>query len=97
MMDFTMDILDPAGSTAIDRKALARRPADLAGAVIGILDNGKPNARVLLGGVSEALRERFGAREVRTWRKPTSSSGAVAGVLDEIAATCAVALTASAD
>ena len=97
MMDFTMDILDPARSTAIDRKALARRPAGLAGAVIGILDNGKPNARVLLERVAHMLRERFGAREVRTWRKPTSSSGAVPGVLDEIAATCAVALTASAD
>ena len=45
----------------------------------------------------QGLRERFGAREVRTWRKPTSSSGATSGVLDEIAATCTVALTASAD
>lgn len=97
MMAFTMDILDPAGSTAIDRKALAPRPANLSGAVIGILDNSKPNARVLLEGVAGALRERFSARGVRTWRKPTSSSGAVPGVLDEIAATCAVALTASAD
>ena len=48
----------------------------------------KPNARVLLERVAEGLRERFGAREVRTWRKPTSSSGATPGVLDEIAATC---------
>ena len=92
-----MDMLDPAGTTAVDTKSLAGRPADLAGAVIGVLDNSKPNARVLLSHVAEALRERFGAREVRTWRKPTSSAGASPGVLDEIAAACDVALTASAD
>ena len=97
MMAFAMDVLDPAGDTAIDAKVLARRPAHLTGATIGILDNSKPNARVLLERVAQALRERFGAREVRTWRKPTSSSGAIPGVLDEIAATCTVALTASAD
>jgi len=97
MMASVMDVLDPAGNAAIDAKVLARRPAGLAGATIGILDNSKPNARVLLERVAQGLRERFGAREVRTWRKPTSSSGATSGVLDEIAATCTVALTASAD
>ena len=97
MMAFVMDVLDPAGNTAIDAKVLARRPAALAGATIGILDNSKPNARVLLERVAQGLLERFGARAIRTWRKPTSSSGAIPGVLDEIAATCTVALTASAD
>jgi hypothetical protein len=97
MMAPVMDVLDPAGSTAINARALARRPAGLTGAIIGILDNSKPNARVLLERVAQGLRERFGARDVRTWRKPTSSSGAMSSVLDEIAATCTVALTASAD
>ena len=97
MMASAMDVLEPAGSTAIDAKALARRPAALSGAVVGVLDNSKPNARVLLERVAAGLRERFGAREVRIWRKPTSSSGATRAVLDEIAATCTVALTASAD
>ena len=97
MMAFAMDVLDPCGDTVIDAKVLARRPAGLSGATIGILDNSKPNARVLLERVAQGLRERFGAGEVRTWRKPTSSSGATPGVLDEIAATCTVALTASAD
>jgi len=92
-----MDILDPTGTTAVDRKALAPRPATLAGAVIGILDNSKPNAHVLLARVAEAIRARYGAGEIRTWRKPTSSSGAVPAVLDEIAASSTVALTASAD
>lgn len=92
-----MHVLDPAGSTAIDAKALATRPSDLAGAVVGILDNSKPNARVLLERVAAILRERHGAGPVHTWRKPTSSAGATRAVLDEIAARCRVALTASAD
>jgi hypothetical protein len=45
MMAFVMDVLDPAGDTAIDAKVLARRPATLAGATIGILDN-----NIYLGG-----------------------------------------------
>lgn len=97
MMVSAMDILDPLGGTAVDAKALARRPAALTGAVVGILDNSKPNARVLLEQVADALRARHGARDVRVWGKPTSSQGAVPGVLDEIAAACDVALTASAD
>ena len=48
MMASVMDVLDPAGDTAIDAKVLARRPAALTGATIGILDNSKPNARFLL-------------------------------------------------
>ncbi len=83
MMDFTMDILDPAGSTAIDRKALARRPAGLAGAVIGILDNGKPNARVLLERVPQAraLEARCAPAQADVVERR------LPGVLDEIAAT----------
>ena len=92
-----MDMLDPAGGAAVDAKALAHRSAGLAGAVVGILDNSKPNARVLLASVAEALRRRHGARDVRVWRKPTASHGAAVNVLDEIAATCDVTLTASAD
>lgn len=97
MMGVAMHVLDPAGRTAIDAKALSKRPTDLAGAVVGILDNSKPNARVLLERVAAILRERHGAGEIHTWRKPTSSAGATAAVLDEIAARCRVALTASAD
>ena len=62
MMACAMDVLDPAGDTAIDAKVLARRPAALTGATIGILDNSKPNARVLLERVAQGLRERSPAR-----------------------------------
>jgi hypothetical protein len=96
-MMLAMEILDPVGSTAATSRALAPRPASLQGAVIGVLDNSKPNARVLLEGVARALAEKLGARDVRVWRKPGASIGAATPVLDEIAAQCGAVLTASAD
>jgi hypothetical protein len=92
-----MEILDPDGSTTATTPTLAPRPASLAGAVIGVLDNSKPNARVLLEGVARALAQQVGARDVKIWRKPGASIGATAAVLDEIAAQCGAVLTASAD
>ena len=92
-----MDVLDPIGERAVERRALAKRPAGLAGLTVGILDNSKPNARVLLEGVAALLVERAGAASVRTWTKPGSSAGATAAVLDAIARDCQVVLTASAD
>ncbi len=92
-----MEILDPVGSTAATSRTLAPRSGSLQGAVIGVLDNSKPNARVLLDGVARALAEKVGARDVRIWRKPGASIGATAAVLDEMAAQCGAALTASAD
>jgi hypothetical protein len=92
-----MDLLDPIGDTAATARTLAPRPASLQGAVIGVLDNSKPNARVLLEGVARVLAAKLGARDVRVWRKPGASVGATAAVLDEIAAQCGAVLTASAD
>jgi hypothetical protein len=92
-----MDILDPVGSTSAASRTLAPRPASLAGAVIGVLDNSKPNARVLLEGVARALAQKVGARDVKIWGKPGASIGATPAVLDEIAAQCGAVLTASAD
>ena len=92
-----MEILDPVGSTSAAFRTLAPRPATLAGAVIGVLDNSKPKARVLLEGVARALAQQVGARDVKIWRKPGASIGATTAVLDEIAAQCGAVLTASAD
>lgn len=97
MMSRPMDILDPVGSTSAASRTLSPRPGSLEGGVIGVLDNSKPNARVLLEGVARALARKVGARDVRVWRKPGASIGATAAVLDEIAAQCGAVLTASAD
>jgi len=90
-----MDVLNPCGAQTRRLKPLAPRPRDLAGRSVGILDNSKPNAGVLLAGVAELLAARAGAGSVRTWRKPTSAQPAEC--LDEIARSVEVVLTGSAD
>jgi hypothetical protein len=47
--------------------------------------------------VGTLLAARVGASAVRAWGKPGASTGAAPAVLEEIAATARVALTASAD
>ena len=63
-----MNVLSPLGTTPDTIKPLARRRSSLAGARIGVLDNSKPNADVLLGRVAERLAERVGASTIRRWQ-----------------------------
>ncbi len=78
-----MDIVDPVGSSAATSRSLAARPASLEGVTIALLDNSKPNAKELLERLGALLAAQAGARAVP--------------VLEEIARSARVALTASAD
>jgi len=90
-----MRVLSPVGATAATIKPLARRRPSLAGLRIGVLDNSKPNADVLLGRVAQRLAERAPGASIRRWQKPGASHPAA--MLDEIAAGADVLLTGSAD
>jgi hypothetical protein len=89
-----MQVMSPLGSAPTGAKPLARRRASLTGCRVGVLDNSKPNADVLLGRIAEGL-VRAGAAGVRRWQKPGASRPAAD--LDEIAASVDVVLTGSAD
>jgi len=90
-----MDVFDPVAVAAAAAKPLARRPASLRGLRIGVLDNSKPNAGVLLQRIAELLVERADAAGVRHWTKPGASRPAE--MLDDIAGGADVLLTGSAD
>mgnify|MGYP001572358942 FL=1 len=90
-----MTLLDPRGSVTRAFKRLAPRPGALDGRSIGILDNSKPNARVLLERLAELLASRAGTASVKIWSKPSSAQPAQC--LDEIARSVQVVLTGSAD
>jgi hypothetical protein len=90
-----MRVLSPLGSTPDAVKPLARRRPSLAGLRIGVLDNSKPNADVLLDGVAEALAARAGGATIRRWTKPGSSRPAT--MIEEIVASADVVLTGTAD
>jgi hypothetical protein len=85
----TTAIMDPTGRTA--RKAaagleLAPRPADLAGLRVGLLENGKQNARLFIEEVAGVLRERYGAGDVQLRRKEVFSAPAPPELVDELSA-----------
>jgi hypothetical protein len=91
-----MDILNPIPSVVAGSiTPLAKRPRDLRGKRIGVLDNSKPNADALLGRVAELLVARADAAGVTVWRKPGASKPAADH--DAIAAGADVFLTGSAD
>jgi len=90
-----MNLLSPAGTTPDTVKPLARRHPSLAGLRIGVLDNSKPNADVLLGRVAERLAERATGATIHRWQKPGASNPAL--MLDEIAGAVDVVLTGSGD
>jgi len=83
-------VLDPtvAAPPAGTRPASARRA--LAGARVGLLDNGKVNVGRFLDHVEDALRAQHGVAEVLRRRKPNMSAPAPAAMLAELAACDAV-------
>jgi hypothetical protein len=90
-----MKVMTPLATAAPESRRLAPRPHSVRGLRVGVLDNSKPNADVLLQGVARLLVERHGAAHVRSWQKPGSSRAAT--MLDEIASQVDVVLTGSAD
>jgi len=90
-----MRVLSPLGTTPDTARSLAKRRPSLDGLRIGVLDNSKPNADVLLDRVAEALAARAGGVTIRRWTKPGSSRPAE--MIDEIAAAADVVLTGTAD
>src|SRR2546422_11462657 len=90
-----LSVLSPLGATAGEVKPLARRRGSLRGLRIGILDNSKPNAEVLLGRVAELLVERAGAGPIALWRKQGASHPAT--VIDEVVGSSDVGPTGSSD
>lgn len=65
-------VLSPAPARVLDRRTSAERPKELTGLTVGLLDNNKPGASVILKHLGELLRQR-GAAEVHYWRKALPS------------------------
>jgi hypothetical protein len=85
----TSAILDPTGlgtRAAAPAFTLAPRPADLSGVEVGLLENGKQNARRFLEDVADVLRERHGAGAATLRRKEIFSQPAPPELIDELSA-----------
>jgi hypothetical protein len=66
----TIRIFDPRGHVFAQERTLAARPRSLTGLRPGILENRKPNVRLLLSSMVEAMRSEVDLREVVIEDKP---------------------------
>ena len=89
-----LGFIDPTEAGNQAKIMLAPRPIDLAGKVVGLLDNTKEQADVILETVAEVLRERHGVARVIIRRKEFYSKPATAALIDEMAQEVQVAAAA---
>ena len=80
-----LPFIDPTAGGSKARVARASRPMDLRGKVVGLLDNTKEQADVILETVAEVLHERYGVAKVVMRRKQFYSKPAAAELMDEMA------------
>ena len=89
-----LPFIDPTAGGGKAKIALAPRPMDLAGKVVGLLDNTKEQGDVILQTIGDALRERHGVARVVVRRKEHYSKPAKPELIDEIAQEVQVAIAA---
>ncbi len=76
----------PTGAIDATAQALAPRLKSIEGARIGILDNCKEFADIVLRGVAEVLRAKHGVADIRFWQK--SYLGIPSPFAQDMAAQC---------
>ncbi len=91
-----MEIYAPDGAVGPPAVSLASSPALLAGKRIGILDNTKPNAGILLNRIAQRLADRTGA-EVVLLETKNAALAAPDEVIARLEEEVEVVLTGSAD
>ena len=90
-------LLSPLGEREVERHPIAPRLTSLAGKTIGLLDNTKKNADLLIKAAGDMLIAEHGVAEVLYRRKLGSSPAAPAAMLDELAAACDAVINAYGD
>ena len=89
-----LGFIDPTAGGNRAKIALAPRPMDLAGKVVGMIDNTKEQADIILETVAEILRSRYGVARVIIRRKEHFSRPASEALLNEMAKEVQVAAAA---
>ncbi|MBI4191337.1 MAG: hypothetical protein HY525_12470 [Betaproteobacteria bacterium] len=85
---------DPTAVRSKAKITMAPRPADLAGKVVGLLDNSKEQADVILQTLGDALRERYGVARVVIRRTESYTKPAPEEMINEMAKEVQVAIAA---
>ena len=90
-------ICSPAGLRGRQPLPLAPAPAALAGLRLAVLDNHKPNARLLLEQVAHGLAQRAGVHVVAVTAKANAAVACKPQLLGQLCEQADVILTGSAD
>jgi len=93
-MTNNLGFIDPTAGGSQIKIAKAPRPVDLAGKVVGLLDNTKEQADIILETVAQTLRDRYGVARVIARRKEHYSKPATGAMIDEMAKEVQVAVAA---
>ena len=93
-MNDALPWIDPTAGSGKAKIALAPRPMDLAGKVVGLLDNTKEQGELILQTIGDALRERHGVARVVHRKKEHYSKPATSALIDELAQEVQVAIAA---
>jgi len=97
-MTILESLLDPTGATeGVDDSTLSPRPVSLAGLTVGLLDNTKPNATLLLDEIAADLRRDYGIGEVRHYVKDYFGTPIKDELFQQIVAEVDVVITAVGD
>src|SRR5439155_4726033 len=96
MSDGMINVYDPTAEPKTSGARLAPRVEDLRGKTIGVLDNGKANAGLLMTQVAELLKQQYGAANVIVRKKPVAGP-ASPQVIADFTAQAAAVLAGSAD
>jgi len=89
-----LGFIDPTAGGGHTRIAPAARPVDLAGKVVGLLDNTKEQGSLILETLGDALRSQYGVARVVHRRKEHYSKPATAALIDDMAKEVDVAIAA---
>ena len=89
-----LPFIDPTAGGGKATIARAPRPMDLAGKIVGLLDNTKEQGDVIMDTVANALRERYGVAKVIIRRKEHYSKPAADTLIAEMAKEVQVAVAA---
>jgi hypothetical protein len=90
-------ILNPVGEAEILKFNLAPRPNHIEGKTIGLLDNLKPNANVILDRASRGLVDKFSSVKVVAKSKPIQAAPIPEGIIREFSEKCDLVINALSD
>ncbi len=96
-MSATIRLYDPTAPRGDALAKPAMQGLKLAGAVVGFIDNAKPNFHHLVDDLAELLQSRYGVARVLKQRKTSASIPADPAVIAALSGECDVVIAGSGD